>query len=125
VVVETAGSGESLATGAKDTQALGGQKKRRRLKKVRISDALRHEGLDERELAKTLKSVIDRQVRVSSEDDPDDKFLASTVMGCFRYFDDGPSGGGPGHAPVKLLHDVPRPKRAGKTRKKKAKGRKP
>ena len=94
-------------------------------KKVRVSDALREEGLDERGLARTLKGVIDRQLAMGPEDGPDDRFVTSTVMGMLRMLEDEGSGAALGQAPVRLIHNVPRPKRAVQKRQGKRKGKKP
>jgi hypothetical protein len=97
--------------------------KRRRLKRIRISEALRHEGLDERAVAQKLNTVIERQMPKEDGEESDDKFLVDMLMDCFRYLDDPPRPGG-GKAPLaaKLVHDIPRPQRAGKTKEEKQKG---
>src|SRR5580704_2887316 len=59
---------------------------RRRRKQVRISDALRREGLDEREVAKKFAGVIERQTP-KNKGDANDKLLAEMLMNCFRYLD--------------------------------------
>lgn len=95
-------------------------RRRRRLKPVRISDALRKEGLDEREIAKMLRLIIERQLPGEESEEPDDKFMAELLMSCFRYFEEGnarPIGTAKLTRPVKLLHHVPRPKRSKKTKK--------
>jgi hypothetical protein len=88
-------------------------RKRKRLKKMRIGDALRVEGLDEREVAQKFRGVIERQIPTSEGQETNDKLLVDMLLNCFRYLDDGPrpvaSGGG---RPAKLLHRIPRPNRA-------------
>jgi hypothetical protein len=91
---------------------------------MRIADALRREGLDEREVAKRLAVVLDRQTAAQTTDETNDKLAVETLMNCFRYLDDAPRPGGSGGAPVvvKLSHDVPRPQRTGKIQDEKERG---
>jgi hypothetical protein len=91
---------------------------------MRISDALRREGLGEREVARKLAAVIDRQTPDQPEEEANDKLLAGVLMNCFRYLDDGSRKPGTGTLPlaVTLTHDVPRPARAGKDKKQRQKG---
>lgn len=100
------------------------RKRRRRKKRIRISDALRREGLDEREVAKKLKSVIDRQIPEKPDEETNDKLLADMLMNCFRYLDETPRPGSAASAapPAKLIHDIPRPQRAGKSNEAEQKG---
>jgi hypothetical protein len=97
------------------------RKRKRRRKRVRIGDALRCEGLDEREVAQKLRSVIEKETP-----DTTDKMRAEILMNCFRYLDDAP---GPrpgakqcGKLPAKLVHEIPRPQRAAKPKDVKQKG---
>lgn len=113
VPLETAGEGKTVA------------RQRRRHKPIRISEALRKEGLDEREIAKMLRLIIERQLPHETSEEADDKFMAELLMSCFRYFEDSgarPAGTGKLTKPVKLLHNVPRPRRNKKSKKKKTKG---
>ena len=99
--------------------------RRRRLKPIRISDALRKEGLDERQIAKMLRLIIERQAPAEHSEEADDKFMAELLMSCFRYYDEGgsrPAASAKLTRAVKLLHNVPRPKRTKKIKRKKAKG---
>jgi len=87
--------------------------KKKRLKKMRIGDALRVEGLDEREVAQKFRGVIERQIPKSEGQETNDKLLVDMLLNCFRYLDDGPRPTAGGSArPAKLLHNVPRPRRA-------------
>lgn len=110
---------EDAHINAKDTKAR--KKRKRRRKRVRIGDALRCEGLDEREVAQKLRSVIEKETP-----DTTDKMRAEILMNCFRYLDDAP---GPrpgakhcGKLPAKLVHEIPRPQRAAKPKDVKQKG---
>ena len=110
---------ENAQTKAKDTKVR--KKRKRRRKRVRIGDALRCEGLDEREVAQKLRSVIEKETP-----DTTDKMRAEILMNCFRYLDDAP---GPrpgaklcGKLPAKLVHEIPRPQRAAKAKDSKQKG---
>ncbi|HTZ74719.1 MAG TPA: hypothetical protein VMB47_12415 [Candidatus Aquilonibacter sp.] len=87
--------------------------KRKRLKKMRIGDALRVEGLDERDVAQKFREVIERQIPKSEGQETNDKLLVDMLLNCFRYLDDGPGPGVGGRAlrPPRLLHNVPRPRR--------------
>lgn len=100
--------------GAKERDNKMRRKRKRRRKRVRIGDALRCEGLDEREVAQKLRAVIEKETP-----DTTDKMRAEILMNCFRYLDDAP---GPrpaakqgGKVPAKMLHDIPRPQRTAKT----------
>ena len=106
--------------GAKGKENKTRRKRKRRRKRVRIGDALRCEGLDEREVAQRLRNVIEK-----SSPDANDKLRAEILMNCFRYLDDAP---GPrpgakhcGKLPAKLVHEIPRPQRAAKTTERKGK----
>ncbi len=106
---------------AKEKERKTKRKRKRRRKRVRIGDALRCEGLDEREVAQKLKGVIEKNTP-----DATDKLRAEILMNCFRYLDDAP---GPrpgakygGKLPAKLVHDIPRPLRAAKITNGKQKG---
>ena len=97
------------------------RKRKRRRKRVRIGDALRCEGLDEREVAQKLRDVIEKEAP-----DTTDKMRAEILMNCFRYLDDAP---GPrpgakhcGKLPAKLVHEIPRPQRTAKPKDAKQKG---
>jgi hypothetical protein len=101
------------------------RKRKRRRKPVRIGDALRCEGLDERDVAQKLKEVIDRQTLRSGSDSGNDKLLAEMLMNCFRHLDEAPprqAARKNGKVPAKLLHDIPRPQRAAKSKDEKQKG---
>lgn len=103
------------------TEAKGPARRRNRRKPIRISDALRKEGLDEREIAKMLRLIIERQLPGEQSEEADDKFMAELLMSCFRYFEEGgprPAAAAKLTKPVRLLHNVPRPKRAKKVKKK-------
>jgi hypothetical protein len=101
------------------TSRLTPRKRYRRKKPIRVGDALRSEGLDERAVARQLARVVERQTEAGS-----DKVLAGTLMDCLRYLNDASPGKSAPSAPVsvKLVHDVPRPQRAERTKIKKAKG---
>ena len=108
-----------MATSSKESKLK--RKRKRRRKRVRIGDALRCEGLDEREVAQKLRSVIEKETP-----DTTDKMRAEILMNCFRYLDDAP---GPrpgakhcGKLPAKLVHEIPRPQRAAKTKDEKKRG---
>jgi hypothetical protein len=110
---------ENLQAKAEDIRAR--KKRKRRRKRVRIGDALRCEGLDERDVAQKLRSVIEKETP-----DTTDKMRAEILMNCFRYLDDAP---GPrpgakhcGKLPAKLVHEIPRPQRAAKPKDSKQKG---
>lgn len=110
---------ENAQIKAKDIKAR--KKRKRRRKRVRIGDALRCEGLDEREVAQKLRNVIEK-----SAPDGNDKLRAEILMNCFRYLDDAP---GPrpgakqsGKLPAKLVHEIPRPQRAARPKDAKQKG---
>ncbi len=92
--------------------------KRKRLKKMRIGDALRVEGLDEREVAQKFRGVIERQIPKSEGQETNDKLLVDMLLSCFRYLDDGPRPAALGGSlrPTKLLHNVPRPRRTPNTK---------
>jgi hypothetical protein len=87
------------------------RRKRHRKKRMRISEALRHEGIDERELAKTLAGIIERQSPKTDSEDANDKLLAGVVMNCLRYLEDDTSEPGAMALGVHLVHHVPRPQR--------------
>jgi hypothetical protein len=89
-------------------------------KAIRIGDALRSEGLDEREVARQLAGIVQRQTEAES-----DKQLAGTLLNCLRYLNDAAPGKTATRTPVsvKLVHSVPRPERAPQTRIKKQKGK--
>ena len=108
-------------TATNATEGKTKRKRKRRRKRVRIGDALRCEGLDEREVAQKLRSVIEKETP-----DTTDKMRAEILMNCFRYLDDAP---GPrpgakycGKLPAKLVHEIPRPQRAVKLKDVKQKG---
>lgn len=112
------GTHAANATNSKENRTK--RKRKRRRKRVRIGDALRCEGLDEREVAQRLKDVIERKTP-----DTNDKLRAEILMNCFRYLDDAP---GPrpnakygGKLPARLVHEIPRPQRAAKTAEQKGK----
>jgi hypothetical protein len=115
-----AGRPAEASAGAKEAP----RKRRRRKKRIRISDALRREGLDEREVAKKLKSVIERQIPEKEDEETNDKLLADMLMNCFRYLDETPRPGSAASAapPAKLIHDIPRPQRAEKSKETEQKG---
>ncbi|HEY6467015.1 MAG TPA: hypothetical protein VIY69_13540 [Candidatus Acidoferrales bacterium] len=104
---------------ANTSKSKTGRKRRRRRKQLRIGDALRCEGLDEREVAQKLKDLIERQTPNTN-----DKLLAETLMNCFRYLDEAPRSGGKSgaKAPVRLVHVIPRPQRLLRTKNQELKG---
>lgn len=116
------------ATNPKDEKAQDKKpirKRKRRRKGVRIGDALRCEGLDERDVAQKLREVIERHTSKGEPDAANDKLLAEMLMNCFRYLDEAPprTAAKPvGKAPAKLLHDIPRPQRAAQIKQDKQKG---
>jgi hypothetical protein len=128
ITAESCGAAIVCATQKPATEKEAPRKRRRRKKRIRISDALRREGLDEREVAKKLKSVIERQIPEDPDEEANDKLLADMLMNCFRYLDETPRPGGAagapgsGSAPAKLIHDIPRPQRAAKIKQEEQKG---
>lgn len=116
----TVSSGDSRPKrNASTTKSKTGRKRRRRRKQLRIGDALRCEGLDEREVAQKLKELIERQAPSTN-----DKLLAETLMNCLRYLDETPRSGGKSSAkaPVRLVHVIPRPQRLLRTKNQEPKG---
>ena len=92
--------------------ALVPAKKKRRLRKgMRIGDALRREGLDEREVARKLADLFTRHS--PDERQPShgggDKVLFDALKECLRHLDD--TSGADETLSVKLIHRVPRPSR--------------
>src|SRR5579872_159429 len=96
------------------------KKKRRRTKAIGIGTALRSEGLDEREVVQKLKGVFDKFANNGPEDL---KFQTETFMACLRYLDDGPRAVAKksGPLPARMIHDVPRPRRAKENEREKGK----
>jgi hypothetical protein len=105
---------------ATTTKNKAGRKRRRRRKQLRIGDALRCEGLDEREVAQKLKDLIERQTANTN-----DKLLAETLMNCLRYLDEAPRSGvkSSAKAPVRMVHTIPRPQRLLRSRNQEQKGK--
>jgi hypothetical protein len=96
------------------------RKRKRRRKGVKIGDALRCEGLDERDVAQKLREVIERHTSNGKPDAASDKLLAEMLMNCFRYLDEAPprtAAKPAGKVPARLLHDIPRPQRAARGKK--------
>ena len=87
-------------------------KRTSRLKRIRIADALRKEGLGEREVARKLADVVTRLTPGHESMETNDKLLLDTLKECFRHLDD-PAGPVVLGAPVSvnLVHNVPRPAR--------------
>lgn len=115
---------ETPAPSATSSKEKTKRKRKRRRKRVRVGDALRCEGLDERDVAQRLKDVIERQISRTGSDGANDKLLAEMLMNCFRYLEEAPprpAGKQDGKIPAKLLHDIPRPQRAAKTTERKGK----
>jgi hypothetical protein len=104
--------GEENAASA-DSSPGNAIKKRRRQRPIRIGDALRSEGLDERQVARKLADVVTRHTPDPKDggEGSTDKLLVDVLKECLRHLDDGPSTGA-GFAAPKLIHKVPRPERA-------------
>ena len=90
------------------TKSKAGRKRRRRRKQLRIGDALRCEGLDEREVAQKIKDLIERQTANTN-----DKLLAELLMNCLRHLDEAPRSRRKSseRSPVTMVHTIPRPQR--------------
>ena len=104
---------------AATTKGKAGRKRRRRRKQLRIGDALRCEGLDEREVAQKIKDLIERQTPNTN-----DKLLAELLMNCLRHLDEAPRSGGKNNAknPVRMVHTIPRPQRVLRAKNEEQKG---
>ena len=78
---------------------------------VRIGDALRTQGLDEREVARKFADVVARHTPAPDEanEGSADKLLVDVLKECLRHLENSPSSDFP---PPKLVHKVPRPRRA-------------
>ena len=79
-------------------------------RRVRMSDALRIEGVDEIAVAKKYRALLDRQNCDATTQDA--KLLLETARDCAELLDP-PRGSDeiPANAVVQLIHNVPRPDR--------------
>lgn len=78
--------------------------------RLRMSDALRIEGVDEVAVAKTYRALLVRQEPNATTQDA--KLLLETARDCAKLLE--PQRGSdeiPGNAVVQLIHNVPRPDR--------------
>lgn len=83
-------------------------------KRVRIAEALRLEGLDERKLAKNYVVVIEKLGKGNGDAKSGDKLLVDVLKECSRILEPPrATGAGAGDMPavVNLYHNVPRPVR--------------
>lgn len=78
--------------------------------RLRMSDAMRIEGMDERAVAKTYKSLLERK---SAQDTTQDaKLLLEIARDCVEILEPAhESDEIPANAIVQLIHNVPRPER--------------
>jgi hypothetical protein len=88
---------------------------RERQKLLRIAEALREEGLDEKAFARTCKRQLQRLLKIDKPSAAD-KLLADLLKEIGRFLE--PGGTVPAAAPVadppavvQLIHDIPRPSR--------------
>jgi hypothetical protein len=89
--------------------------RRTQRQRMRLGDAFRREGLDERTVAQTWVVVVERLRNGSGGADGVEKLLVDVLKECDRILLDTARAGGPGgsDAPsvVNLYHNVPRPVR--------------